>query len=228
MKSEGRMHNQAVGDTSNLDDKTMLTKKWLHRIQLATFTLIPLIIIITMVLSLTFILYKFNSELRMLKENFDDNFVKLKNNLLSTVKQDSISLQVERMRSSLEKIKKFSVLENSVEQQLNAIENEMYHLIPKGFVYTQLPGQREPKDLWPQFEWININHLYSINVNDTALFGKPKRKYSDSELDDLQKKQRLISYDQMGYKKDFPKTVHQLNYFNHIQFFKVIKLWQRI
>jgi len=49
-------------------------------------------------------------------------------------------------------------------------------LIPIGFIYTQLPTQPAPEELWPQFEWTEISSefdglFFRVVGNDTAPFG---------------------------------------------------------
>jgi len=59
----------------------------------------------------------------------------------------------------------------------NTIENIIKNPVPIGFIYVQLPGQPEPKTLWPIVEWENIGsnysgHFFRVEGGNAGQFGQ--------------------------------------------------------
>ena len=59
----------------------------------------------------------------------------------------------------------FESMENKMSETLVAVEDKMKILelstIPRGFLYTQLPEQSPPEQLWPHMKWTEVTEKYA-------------------------------------------------------------------
>ena len=92
---------------------------------------------------------------------------------------------IERQQNIIDKLsKKLEVMEETT--------------VPIGFLYTQLPNQSSPEQLWPNMEWTEVTHQYS------GLFFRAEGSGSESFGQIQQANQSWISnINTLDYEFDF-------------------------
>jgi hypothetical protein len=83
--------------------------------------------------------------------------------------QENLMKAIREMKAVSEESRQMKAVAASVLASLQT-------LIPVGFVYVEMSGQRQPKQLWPTFEWADVSADYGglffrVLGNDSAPFG---------------------------------------------------------
>jgi hypothetical protein len=70
-----------------------------------------------------------------------------------------------------------SLLQKALLDTIKELNNLKQNPVPIGFIYAQLPGQPEPKNLWPMVEWKDVTSDYAglffrAEGGGSAAFGK--------------------------------------------------------
>ena len=58
-------------------------------------------------------------------------------------------------------VNNIDILTNAIVKLENEQQHQMNMLIPIGFVYTQLPDQSQPANIWPSFNWTDVTSSYA-------------------------------------------------------------------
>lgn len=82
------------------------------------------------------------------------------------------------MRKELESVSKKNVeLTNRIEDSEKQIVDLKQSFIPIGFLYTQLPREKSPTEIWPWMKWTDVSATYAnvffrVTGDQTSPFGQ--------------------------------------------------------
>ena len=85
--------------------------------------------------------------------------------------------EVIQMKNYLDQIKNSDLQVLKFRSEVNTLRDT---IIPIGFIYTQLPGQPDPEQIWPTFHWSDIScmypgHFFRVLGGKSASFGTIQR-----------------------------------------------------
>ena len=61
----------------------------------------------------------------------------------------------------LKERKQLQDIQNQLNSEIASLKDSVSKTIPVGFAYVQLPKEKAPQDIWPQFKWADVSATYA-------------------------------------------------------------------